>query len=360
MRRAGTLLSWIVVMTVLFLPAVTASAETAGQSPAELETLVTELEELKKELAKLKQEAEVRKQLEATNEEKTEEGERILTAVGQEYVLRKEGSLGITYGASYAYNSSDVLENAKTQLRVDHLSNHSLSNRVSFQYGFRNFLTVNAALPFLYKWDQQSTSSERNATDIGDINIGAQWQPFPSGRTSATYIVNGSLILPSGASPYKIDVDEALSTGSGFYSALAELSISKPIDPIMTFGSISYRYTHEITGLNQARKGPNGASALKEVEPGDTIGVSMGIAYALSYQVTLNISCQYSHTTSYKFRWHGGERNKTGSSTAASLNVGTGWKLSPERSANITVGIGLTDATSDFTFSFSMPFNFML
>lgn len=360
MRRAGILLRWIVVVVVLLTPALSWSEGLSNKGSAELETLVTELEDLKKEIEKLRQEAEVRKQLEATTEEKTEEGERILTAVGQEYVLRKEGSLGVTYGASYSYNSADVLENAKSNLTVDHTSNHSLSNSISAQYGFRNFLTVNAAIPFVYKWDQQSTASERNATDIGDLSLGLQWQPIPSSRSSATYIVNGSLTLPSGASPYKIDVDEALSTGSGFYSALAELSISKPLDPIMTFGSISYRYTHEVTGLNQARNGPNDASALKEVEPGDTIGISMGIAYALSYQVTLNMSCQYSHTTSYKFKWHGGERNKTGSSTAASLNIGTGWKLSPERSANITVGIGLTDATSDFTLSFSMPFNFML
>ncbi|WP_300666759.1 hypothetical protein [Desulfoluna sp.] len=360
MRRAGILLIWIVAMGVFFLPAFTWAEEPTGKDQASLESIVTELEQLRSELAAIKQAAQIRDQLESTSEEKTEESERILTAVGQEYVLRREGSLGVTYGASYSYNSSDVLENAKTQLTVDHTSNHSLSNSVSVQYGLRNYLTVNGSIPFLYKWDQQSTSSERNATDIGDISFGCQWQPVPTSTGKASYIVNTSLIIPSGTSPYKIDVDDALSTGSGFYSALAELSISKPIDPIMAFGSLSYRYTHEITGLNQVRNGPNDASALKEVSPGDTIGGSMGIAYALSYQVTLHLSCQYSHTTSYEFDWHGGESNKTGSSTAASMNIGTGWKLSPESSMNITLGVGLTDATSDFTLSFSMPFNFTM
>ena len=360
MRRAGILLTWIVAMGILFFPAFTWAEEATGQDQAALESIVTELEELRKELAELKKETEVRSQLEATTEEKTEESERILTAVGQEYVLRREGSLGVTYGASYAYNDTDVLENAKAGLIVDHTSNHSLSNSVSAQYGLRNYLTANAAIPFIYKWDEQATESERNATDIGDISFGLQWQPFPTSTGRASYIVNTSLIIPSGASPYKIDVDDALSTGSGFYSALAELSISKPIDPIMAFGSLSYRYTHEVTGLNQPRNGPGDASALKEVSPGDTIGASMGIAYALSYQVTLHLSCQYSHTTSYEYDWHGGESNKTGTSTAASLNIGTGWKLSPEASANVTVGIGMTDSTSDFTLSFSMPFNFTL
>lgn len=359
-RRAGILLTWIMAWALLSLPANARAEEAATKQQPSFESIVTELEALRKEMGELKHEAEVRRQLEATGDEKTEEGERILTAIGQEYVLRKEGSLGITYGATYDYNSSDVLENAKTNLTVDHTSNHSLSNSISVQYGFRNYLTVNAAIPFIYKWDQQSTSSERNATDIGDISAGIQWQPFPTSTGHASYIINGSVTMPSGASPYEIDVDDALSTGSGFYSALAELSISKPIDPIMAFGSLSYRYTQEVTGLNQPRNGPGDASALAAVSPGDTIGGSMGIAYALSYQVTLHLSCQYSHTTSYEFDWHGGAHNKTGASTAASLNIGTGWKLSPESSANITLGIGLTDSTSDFTLSFSMPFNFAI
>lgn len=360
MRRAGILLTWIVAMGILILPALTWAEEAAGTDQAALESIATELEQLKKEMAAMKQAAQVREQLEATTEEKAEETERILTAIGLEYILRREGSLGVTYGASYAFNSTDILENAKTNMTVDHTSNHTLYSSVSVQYGLKNNLTVNGAIPFVYKWDQQSTASERNATDIGDISFGLQWQPLPTSTGRASYILNTSLIVPSGTSPYEIDVDNALSTGSGYYSVLAELSISKPIDPIMAFGSLSYRYAHDVTDLNQTRNGPNGATALKEVSPGDTFGGSLGIAYALSYQVTLHLSCQYSHTTSYEFEWHGGEQNKSGTSTAASLNIGTGWKLSPESSMNITVGVGLTDATSDFTLSFSMPFNYDL
>ena len=360
MRKAGILFIWIMTMGILCSPSLPHADEMTVTDPATLEAIVTELETLRKELSALKQETDVRNELEATNQEKTEEGERILTAVGLEYVLRREGSLGITYGASYSYNSTDILENAKTNLIVDHTSNHCLINSVNVQYGLFNNLTTTAGIPFVYKWDQQSTSSERNATDIGDVSFGLQWQPLPTSTGRASYILNTSITIPSGISPYKIDVDEALSTGSGFYSALMELSISKPIDPIMVFGSVSYNYTHEITGLNQPRNGPNDASALQAVSPGDTIGGSMGIAYALSYQMTLHLSCHYSHTTSYEFEWHGGEFNDTGTSTAASINIGTGWKLSPESSANITVGIGLTDCTSDFTLAFSMPFNFDL
>ena len=78
MRRAGTLLRWIVVVSLLSLPVMAWSEEAPGNSPAELQTIVTELEELKKELIKLKQEADVRKQLEATSEEKTEEGDKFI------------------------------------------------------------------------------------------------------------------------------------------------------------------------------------------------------------------------------------------------------------------------------------------
>ncbi len=317
------------------------------------------MDAIQEEVTRLRDEAEVRKKLAATVEEETENEKEILTAAGKDYSLAKEGSLGINYGFSYSYNSVDILEQIVNPA-VDHSSTHNLTNSVNIKYAIRNNVTISGSLPFIYKNDQRSTSSERTATDIGDLTLNALWQPKKTTGDSPTVLVNGSFTYPSGTSPYKIDVDDALSTGSGFYSFATGASISKSLDPVYVFGNSSFTYALPATGLSQRRTGPNDESALKKVEPGYQLGASCGIAYALSYRVSLNTSISVSHSTKYKYKWREGTRSTSGTSTSASLNVGTGWRLSPRRSITTSLGIGLTNAASDFTLSFSIPFSYKL
>jgi hypothetical protein len=271
------------------------------------------------------------------------------------YSLPKEGNLEITYGFSYAYNDTDVLEKL-IDPAVDHSNNHNIVNSIFFKYALLDNFSIDSSIPFVYKSDQRSTSKEMNATDIGDLTFGAIWQPKKSDGDKPTVMFNGSLVIPTGTSPYKIDADNALSTGSGFYSVSTGVSISKSLDPVFAFGSASFYYPFNASDLSQRRQG----LTLTKVTPGNTIGLSIGMAYALSYTVSLNTSLSYAYTTAYKYSWLDGTQTTSGSSTSAVFNVGTGWRLSPERTISTSLGIGLTNAASRFTFSFSIPFEFKL
>lgn len=345
----------------LLLCVTTALCETGSESSEEspavitMEQLNSQLEAMQEEINRLREEADVRNKLKATVEEETEHEKEILSAAGQDYSLSREGSLGIYYNFIYGYNSTDILENI-VDPAVDHSSNHNLTNSVSFKYAFRNNVTLSGAVPFIYKSDQRSSSNERNATDIGDLTFGGMWQPTKSDGSRPTIIYNTSIVFPSGTSPYKIDVDEALSTGSGFYSVALGASISKSYDPIFAFGSASVYYPFDATGLSQRR----GDGVLTKVEPGKSIGLSGGLAYALSYKVSVNTSISYSYSSKYNYSWQDGSESSSGSSTTAVLNVGTGWRISPRRTISTTLGIGLTNSASDFTFSFSIPFDYKL
>ncbi len=325
-----------------------------------IEQLKLQMDSLQEEITRLRDEAEVRKKLVATAEEETENEKEILTAAGKDYSLAKEGSLGVNYGFSYSYNSIDILENVVNPA-VDHSATHNMTNSINIKYAIRNNITLSGSLPFVYKNDQRSTSSERSATDIGDLNLGALWQPSKSDGESPTVLVNGSIAYPSGTSPYKIDVNNALSTGSGFYSLSTGSSISKSLDPVYVFGNMAINYSMPATKLSQRRAGPTSSTdVLTKAVPGYAMSASCGLAYALSYKVNLNSSISLSHSTKYKYKWRDGNRTSSGTSTSASLNVGTGWRISPRRSITTSLGIGLTNAASDFTLSFSIPFSYKL
>lgn len=353
------LISHLILMLVTPASAEDGSFDRSPDKVMTMQELSEQMQSLQEEISRLRDEAEVRNKLEATMEEQTETEKEILTAAGQDYALSREGALELTYGFTYNYNSTDILESLSPQ--VDHSSNHNLTNSVIMKYALRNNLTINGTVPFVYKSDQRSTSNERNATDIGDLSFGCLWQPKPSDGRSPTIIFNSSVVIPSGTSPYKIDVDEALSSGSGFYSISAGASISKSLDPVFVFGSGSVYYPLDATGLSQRRPGPTSSETmLNKVEPGKTLGLSLGMAYALSYTVSLNTSLSYSYSTKYKYRWNNGATSTSGASTAAVLNIGTGWRISPRRTLSTSLGIGLTNSASDFTFSFSVPFDFKL
>jgi hypothetical protein len=320
----------------------------------------SQIKTLQDEVRRLREEADVRNKLEATVDEKTDQEKEILSAAGQDYALAREGTLEITYGFIYAYNATDILESISSP-EVDHSSNHNLTNNLNFKYALIDNLSLNATIPFVYKTDQRSTSNEKNATDIGDVSFGGIWQPKKSDGKNPTIMYNGSIVLPTGASPFKIDADNALATGSGFYSVSAGLSISKSLDPVFVFGSGSIYYPMDVSNLSQRRtRGANESDVLKKVSPGKTIGISAGMAYALSYTVSLNTSVSYTYATKYKYYWENSSPNSSGDSTSAVLNIGTGWRISPQKTLSTSLGIGLTNSASDFTLSFSIPFDFKL
>lgn len=74
---------------------------------------------------------------------------------------------------------------------------------------------MGARIPLVVKYD---TQDELNASGFGDISVTGRWQPFAyvPGKMSTT--VFGTFTSKTGVSPYEIDINEQLSTGSGYYS----------------------------------------------------------------------------------------------------------------------------------------------
>lgn len=285
-----------------------------------------------------------------------------LSATNKQYSLLREGKYGLTYDLNYAYIGQQLIaanftDQKLTEFSIQNTRGHTLTNTFSADYGLKDNLTVNLTVPIVSRYSQTAADSELQH-GFGDISVGARLQPFPLSRGASSVTLSGSVRLPTGRSPFEVVEGQGLSTGSGYASATLGLNLSKVIDPVAIFGSLSATFALPAKNLDQKHNG----STLVEVAPGQTLGLGVGFAYAMSYNITTTLSFQESISGSTRLsyidptgKW---VDNKTASQTSAMMNLGLGVRVSPLTTMNFSVGIGLTSDSPDFTFGMNMPLNF--
>ncbi|WDP92822.1 MAG: hypothetical protein HUN04_25105 [Desulfobacter sp.] len=325
----------------------------AQAQDSKADALEQRIESMEAEIKRLKEEADVRKKLTPTESEQEEAETEALFAAGREYATLKKHTLGVEYRFNYAYNSYDIISQA---VSVEEQVDHTLTNTIFAEYGLRDNLAVNMSLPIVYKYDRLGQSDEDSVTDLGDLSLGVTYQPFKSSDTFPTTLFFGNLTLPSGRSPYEINVDNDISTGNGAWAATLGASFSKTQDPVVLFGSLFTTYYLPIKDLNQNR----GSDILREVELGSSVAASVGFAFSLSYTVSMNISYAYTYTFENDYEWAYGGTSSSGTATHSTFSLGTGWRISPKTSVSVKLTVGLTSNDSDFAFSCRIPFNFDL
>lgn len=282
--------------------------------------------------------------------------EEVFQAAEKNYSLLRRSDASLNYNVDYTYYGDQrinlLIEGSSiVNADVNDSASHTFTNAFTLDYGLLNNLTGSIRLPLVAKYD---TDVDITSYGLGDISTSLRWQPFEyvPGKVSQTYF--GSLSLKTGDSPYEINRDRHLSTGSGYYSITLGGSFSKVIDPVVLFGSTSFSYNFKETGLNQV----NGASILKSIDPGSALGFSMGFAYSLSYDVSLSASFQGSYNDKSEFGIltnNGTFKSKSGSQMSGIMNIALGVRVSPKTIANVNVGFGVTELSPDIILGLSLP-----
>jgi hypothetical protein len=324
--------------------------ETDG--PPTLESLQKKIKSMESTINLLKDETEVRKQLQVTEEEAKAEEEDILEAAGREYTLTQAGNIQFSYGLSYSYNEYDAIRAA---VKIEDVADHTITNSFSVSYGVRDNLSLGVGIPFVYKYHRVGTVDSLDVTDLGDLGLGWQFQPLKTSSDMPSIIVNGGFIIPVGRDPYEIQVGKELSTGDGIYSTSIGLSVSQVSDPVVVFSSFSFNLPLTVDDINQKR--PEGI--LMEVDPGNSLGLSAGMGYALSYKLNLNASVGYSYAFETKYEYKNTPSAISGTSAAASMSLGVGYKISRTQNLNFRIGIPITESR-EFNFGLSTPIEFEL
>lgn len=285
--------------------------------------------------------------------------EQVFKAAEKTYSLSKKGKWAMNYDLNYSFYRDSRLdialdENSSSirRLRIQEDAQHSFSNTFDVSYGLMDNLTLTTSLPLIYKLD---TLAAKEATGLGDVAVGMRWQPVPLKRGLPTTTLFSSLSLATGDSPYEINSTRDLSTGKGYYGLSAGVSMSKITDPIVIFGSTSISLASKISDLDQQR----GSRTLTSVDPGTSVGASLGFAYSLNYDVSMSASYQHSVAMNSRFSFEDGTVVEPATQVTGSLSFSLSLRTSPKRIVNVSMGYGLTEDSPDINLGFSMPLEFI-
>jgi len=175
----------------------------------------------------------------------------------------------------------------------------------------------------------------------GDIEIGLS-------RDLPQFFDGGPQLLASlrwkmatARDPFELDDKRQLAFGSGFETLTASLTGVSVLDPVVFFGTLSY------TEAFGARKGG------QRIEPGDRIGLQLGMALALNLETSLSLAFEQSF--SERTRLDGKEVPGTFVNTGTA-SIGMSRTLPSGRAFDANLGIGLSEDSPDLQLGFSMPF----
>ncbi|NEX64050.1 transporter [Noviherbaspirillum galbum] len=281
-----------------------------------------------------------------------------LTAVDKQYSMIRRGKVAATYDLSYSYIgqekiNADISSGQLTLFNIENDSSHTIVNTLSVDYGLQDNLTGSVSIPVISRYSQND-NFDGLSHSLGDIGLSARWQPIETQRGRPSFNLSGGMRLPTGRSPFKVDANRGLATGSGVTTLNGGVNFNHIVDPVALFGSINLGYSLPARHLSQIRNG----RTLTRVDPGASLGFGFGFAYALSYNISTSFSLQETISAGSKLYFADGSTSRTRVQTAGVLNFGLGYRISPKTTINITAGIGLTDDVPNFTLGISMPLNF--
>ena len=281
-----------------------------------------------------------------------------LTAVDKQYTLIRRGQLQVSYDLNYSYIGqekivTDIGIGGLTLFEIENVSSHTITNSFSADYGILNNLTGNITLPLISKY-AEARGHSGVSNSIGDISLGARWQPLEARRDQPNLTFTSNVRLPSGRSPFKIIAGSGEATGSGVTAISAGLNVNRIVDPVALFGSLNITGSLPAKDLFQL----NGTRTLTRVQPGQSVGFGVGFAYALSYGISTTMSFQEAISAGSKLRFADGLETKTSMQTSAMLNLGLGYRVSPKTTVNLSVGIGLTTDSPNLSVGLNLPLAF--
>lgn len=234
-------------------------------------------------------------------------------------------------------------------LGAQEINRDIFNQTLNVKYGLMNNLQTEVKIPFRGEYDRvtdinannrPTAETTRGAFGLGDIDLSMSRQIGWEEGWKPDLIAAIGFKTKTGKS-YGHDIF----LGSGHNAFRTALIASKSSDPAVIFGSLSYTYNFERTGIE----------GLGDIKPGDVIGYSLGTAIALSYQTAINFS--FDNSVVMKSR-RNGETVLDSFVNTANFRTGLNWAIDEHKSVNVSVSFGLTKDSPDVTVDIGMPIAF--
>ncbi len=300
----------------------------------------------------------------------------VLSLFQRDYVLLKRNQIEVENNLSYIYYSSnkiylnsfailDPLFLTLGKFGIENTRRHIFNYILALRWGLLDNVQAEINIPYVYRHERfskiGSTNSQipaENVLDdygIGDISFALSIQPIRETGKIPAVILAFAYKTKTGKSPYEIDnFENEAPTGSGYYAFRFGVNLLKSIDPVALFGGLAYSYNQPET-INKIYDG----NRLEKIYPGDTISLNLGIAYALSYNFSINFQFLQDYTLTTKTKINGVKRDSPNSTlNSAIFKFGTGWAISRNLSLSVGLGMGLTIDAPDYILEFRIPYKF--
>lgn len=305
-------------------------------------------------------------------------------------VLTQKGHYVMEPSLQYSYSSTDRVAVIGYTiipalliglLDVRQVKRNTLTAAIAARFGVTNRLEMELRVPYIDRFDDtvsrglitpnagESVFSASGA-GIGDIELGARYQLNDGGVDRPFYIGTMRFKTRTGKDPFEVVTDcnqvcvgnatgtglpLDLPTGSGFYSLQGGVTVLYPSDPAVFFGSLTY--THNFARDDVSRNVLNGQREfLGKVAPGDVVGFNFGMGLALNEKSSFSLG--YDHSSVGRTELNGQVVPGSVRTQLATLLLGYSYRLSGNKTLNVSIGAGLTRDTPDLTLTVRLPMTF--
>jgi hypothetical protein len=233
------------------------------------------------------------------------------------------------------------------------------------RFGLTNRIELEARVPTLYRNDRVMTLAQQNnqvtrsfsldGGGTGDAEAAMRYQ-INSGRNGWPIFI-GSLRAKSdtGTGPFDVERDSQgvateLATGSGFWGFEPGISVLRPSDPAVLFANASYLF-HMPKEVDKTF----GNTHVGEVDPGDSIGASLGFGFALNPEFSFSLGYKHNYIFPTKTEL-GNTVQESEDLQVGAMLLGMSYRLSDKVTLSGNLEFGMTSDAPDTRFVLRIPY----
>lgn len=298
-------------------------------------------------------------------------------------VLTPQGRLILEPSFQYTHTSSSRLTFRGVEIitpvliglfTAEDVDQNIFTAALTARLGITNRFELELKLPVAYRSSrrtltvpvtQNNAGSDRFTLDqktsgagLGDIQLALHYQ-LNQGGGGAYFVGNLRLKTVTGEGPFDVErnaagVADDLPTGSGFYSVEPSLTILFPAAPAVYFANIGY-----VFNIEDDVNARIGETEIGKVDPGDTVRLSFGMAYAINPKTSFTLGYKHEYTleTTTEFRTPTGPLAvKSRTLNVGALLLGWSYQIDNDLAINLNLELGVTDDAADTTLTLRMPF----
>lgn len=255
------------------------------------------------------------------------------------------------------------------EIEASDMEREAAMSTLGVRMGWSEYLEFEAQVPVIHRSDSLTTrivstqddqvvTRKRDGSGLGDVAVAVHYQINEARDDGAIGIANLRVSAPTGDSPFDVKRDDLgfereLATGSGSWSIEPSITFIVPTDPAVVYGNLSYAFDLS-TDADETVNTGSGMVHIGRVNPGDSIGLSLGMALALNEQTSFHFG--YTHDYELPTRTEiDGHGLRSEDFHIGVLEIGVNHRTRRGMNLDLTLGFGVTEEAPDLRVNVRSP-----